>query len=354
MKFLYLIILLSCTLSSCKRTVPNSPVDLFSITHKLSELKSNISDDSIGVIEGMQCDDSILLIFDYHLGKSFTLFNSRQEKYIGRFGLIGQGPGEIPLGCNGNIAKRKFDIFYDQTGLIAAYNIDSLILNIDAKPEVLMKYRIPEALFSKVIAVNDTLFLGAGTYKSKYQFVLFDRNSKVLDYGVEIFNSQDDDNMYHKYLSNQGSLAKSPIRNQYVYSINNSSNIDFINITSDNQIELVKSIRLKNPQYKVITKGGLHAVIPDENNGIGYIDLAVSDQYVYALYTDHTIVDKKTDKSNAISSNLVLVFDWEGNPVKSYVLSKAVYFIALDECSNKLYGATIKEDGGWSVISYAI
>ncbi len=343
-------------LNSCKNRIEVSPVDLFSITaNNISEMEYKMDEDSIGTIEGVQCYDSTLVVFDYHLGKSFTLFDFFGEKYVGRFGLIGQGPGEIPLGCYGNMSRNEFDIFYNQTGLIAKYNVDSLTLNINTKPQKIMNYKIPEAIFSRVIPVNDTVFLGAGIYKSKYQFVLFDRNSKVLDYGVEIFNAQDkNDNMYHKYLSNQGTLKKSPVRNQYVYSINNSSNIDFINITNHYKIELMKSIRLRNPKYKAITDGRLNRVVPDDSNAIGYIDLAVGDKYVYALYTDNKIIDEGSGKGNAMSSNLVLVFDWQGNPVKMYALSKSLYYIAVNEFLHIMYGATMKKDGGWTITSYAI
>ena len=66
-----------------------------------------------------------------------------------------------------------------------------------------------------------------------------------------------------------------------------------------------------------------------DNNVIGYIDIGVTDKYVYTLYTNKKICDNNT--YNDLSSTTVLVFDWNGNPVKQYELSKEAYYITIDK-----------------------
>lgn len=69
------------------------------------------------------------------------------------------------------------------------------------------------------------------------------------------------------------------------------------------------------------------------------------------LYTDKELVDKY-NKNNSFSSDIVLVYDWQGNPIQKLRLQKEVFYIAVNENSNKMYAALITEDGGWNIISY--
>lgn len=228
----------------------------------------------------------IIIVLDYHSGNSFTLFDINTYKLVGRFGAIGKGPNELALGTYEQIVKNDFYLFYDPTGFIGKYPISFLNEDINTSSTQLVKYKVIDAQLSRTLPVNDSLFFGAGTYLSKYQFVLFDKHSNVLDYNVEIYNAHDETfNKYHKFLSNQGVLRKHPNENQFVYSLNFSSNIDFLEI-KENKVQLIKSLRLQNPNYQPISDKNFNRVLPSDNNIIGYIDLCATEKYVYALYTD--------------------------------------------------------------------
>lgn len=348
--FIYLFFLLV----SCSNRTKESPISFFSVEKRISGNECTINEDSLAQIEGLLSCDSSLIVLDYHSGRSFTLFNLHKEECIGRFGKIGQGPEEIPLGCCGELNGQDFYIFYDNTGLIAKFAIDSLHSNINYNPLMLAKYKIKEAFFSQVIPLNDSLFLGAGTYKNDYQFALFDKNSNTIDYGINIFNAQNEIyNTYHKFLSNQGVLRKHPTQNKFVYSINYSSNIDFIEILNNEKISQIKSIRLRNPKSEPTNDGELYRVLPDTQSPMGYIDIASNHKYVYALYTDKKMIDKN-GKGNSFSSDLVLVFDWNGKPISKYKLDKEAFYITVNEKTNKIYAATRNNSGGWKILSYDV
>lgn len=88
----------------------------------------DISDDHLAQIEGIQCNDSNLMVLDYHSGKSFTLFELDSGRMIGRFGSIGQGAGEIPLGAYGYLEKSYIYIPYQPTEYIGKYDIEHRFL----------------------------------------------------------------------------------------------------------------------------------------------------------------------------------------------------------------------------------
>lgn len=351
-RLLFVILLLLVVIVGCKDHASTLLLNQFPAEKALVKERYDIDEDSIARIEDLQCNDSCLLVFDYHSGNSFTLFDVRSGKVVTRFGAIGQGAGEIPLGTYGDMKNKDFYIHYDQTGYIGKYSLDSLCLNGKFPPVCLARFKIPQAQFSRIIAMNDSTFLGAGTYNSEYQYLLFNKNSKVIDYAVKIYNAADESlNKYHKFLSNQGKLRKRPGENQFVYAVNYSSHIDFCEVRHD-KIRLVKSLNLKNPEYEPLQDDKYNRMVPLDHNIIGYIDIAPTNQYVYALYTNKKIREK--DVSNDFSSNIILVFDWEGNPLRQYRIDQEAFYIAVDEASQKLYAAIINSNDEWSVVRYRL
>lgn len=342
-------LLFICILGACKDERKHLVLDLFSESEHLFQRKSNIQEDSLATIEGLVCDKENLVVYDLHSGDSYTLFDKNTGEYITRFGTIGQGPGEIPSGCYGYLLKKNFSVFDDQMRIVMKYNLDSLRNNNEkVYPMRLAKYKMPNVQISRLIAIDDSTFFCAGTYKSKYQYILFDKNSKILAYGIEVYNAADSAfNMYTRYLANQGDLVLRPGKNMFAYSVNFSSNLDIIEIVNG-KIELKKSLRLGDPIYKSMSNGIYQSVDLTEDSQVGYINLSATDRYIYALYSDKKIYE------NGRKSNTILVFDWEGNAVKKYSLDVDAYYIAIDEVDQTIFAAVKKADGGWSVVCYNI
>lgn len=340
-------------LVSCNDNKKASPLELFTTQSELKEVTYTINEDSLALVEGIQCNDSVLIIIDYYLSKSFSLFDLKNGKYIGRFGTIGEGSEEIPLGCYGNIENSFFYISYPYTGLIGKYNLDSLRMNINSDPNILTKYNIPEAQLSQTMLVNDSIYLGAGAYKSQYQFVLFNKANKILDYKSELFDfNKEDINSFHIGLANQGTLKKHPEKNQFVFSLNMSSNIDFLEISNDT-INIINSIRLASPRFDPMSDGKLYRVMPKDDNIIGYIDIAAGDKYVYALYTDKKLVSEDGE-GEAFRSDIILLFDWNGQPIKKLKLTREAYYITVNERLGRLYAVVLNNDAGFTVTTYDI
>ena len=353
MKLLYktLLAFFVVALFSCNNEDKTNPINLFSVDKEIKRVESGINEELLGTISHLQSNDSSLVVYDFHSGKTFSLFNILDRKFIGRFVTIGQGPGEFPIGANGYLTGNDFYITYSSTGLIAKYKMDSLMKNIESLPITIANFDITDAYFSRICPLNDSLFLGVGAYMAEYQYVLFNSKSEVIDYSVEIFGTKDGKfNMHHKSLANQGKFKKHPTKNKFVFSLNNSSNIEFIEVF-DSKIILIKSLKSGDPKYNPITSGEMYGVMPDRDCTIGYIDIDVDENYIYTLYTDKKIANYD-GKDNTYSSKNILVFDWEGNPVHKYTLDNEAYNITVNEKLNTLYAGTKMEDGGWTIEAY--
>ena len=101
------------------------------------------------------------------------------------------------------------------------------------------------------------------------------------------------------------------------------------------------------PQLNIIdiNDGTIKGFIFDENKDINsiitkkesktyYISIASSSECIYALF-----LDGYSNYSQSPQSNIIHVFDWNGNPVKQYELDIPIAEIGYDIVNNVLYGS---------------
>lgn len=348
MKINIILLALLGLINACKEKENNHKIT-FPEETIIYKSEYSIDDDQLAKINGIQSNDSSLIVFDAHTGNSYTLFDLITGKYMGRFGEIGQGPGEIPLGCIGQLNNDIYTVHLLSAGFIAQYCMDSLRANISTKPTTSTKiqFQFGDVYLSKVIPINDSTFIGAGVYNGKYQYVLFNNQNHILDYSSEIYNTYDKNfKRYHKMISSEGTLRKSPSKNRFIYSLYYSDNLDIFDVT-ENKIKIVKSIKERDPLLEPKQNGTFVTALPNLDCRIGYIDIAVGDSNIYALHSNQKVTSQ-------YCSDIIRVFDWDGNPIKVYKLDQQAYFISINEKLNKLYAAIKNEDAGWSIIAYEL
>ena len=256
-------------------------------------------------VEGMSCNDSVLVVLDFHGGNSYSLFDLHTGRHVRRLGRVGNGNGEIPLGCNGSVHDGCMYAFHDMTGRVVRYPLDTF--GEGGICEEVCKYGIEEGLLAMLLPCGDHTFLGMGTYKDRYHYVLFDDSSKVLDYGVEVYNAgQESFDRYCRFLSNQGCMVRHPSMPWFASAIYYSGNIDFLRVC-DGGIDVVESYRYGNPDYVAEVVGGMSQVVPTADTRNGVLDLCANSSHVFALYSDKRILDEP------YCSDRILVFDWSGS-----------------------------------------
>jgi len=291
-----------------------------------------IDSSNIGLLEGLHCDSSYIVALDFHDNKSYSLFSAKTGKLLSRFGEIGNGRMEIPIGCEGSIFENSFVVFNDEHRLMASYRFagDSC----SSKCNQIWRYKIDGAQFSQILPLDSQCFVGMGTYKDRYHYLLFDKSNRVLSYDFEIYNAKDGKfNTYGKFLANQGKLARHPKEPKFVGTTNLSSNIDFFSV-ENGSIKRIKSIQLKNPSYTQEEIMGMSRVIPTDDAINGFIDLCATDKYVFALYSEDGL------KESHYCSKTILVFDWSGNEKFKINMPNAIDYISV--FGNILY--TVEKD----------
>lgn len=84
------------------------------------------------------------------------------------------------------------------------------------------------------------------------------------------------------------------------------------------------------------------------------ISLAASDDYIYALYSGKSLMDVIRETPNMEMIQLairkcgyILVFDWDGNPVRCLTLDNDALYISYDHKTGKLYCLCFDNDGNY-------
>ena len=111
--------------------------------------------------------------------------------------------------------------------------------------------------------------------------------------------------------------------------------IDFCRVMADS-IERVRLVRLHYPEVEV-SEIPSSRVTYCQGNRFGFLDVAVTEDKVYALYSGKTY---KMDRGRAFESNCLLVYDWEGNLIRTLYFGDALTGISYDREERALYGVT--------------
>ena len=327
----------------------------FDIIENSSILSKDFGIENIANIENLECNDSVLVVTDYYKENMFTLFETSTATFKTRFGRMGQGPFELLPGCDGIQIDDEYHVSLKDNGFIARYDIGCLSEIKECPYKLKHNYKIEDGIFSKLLPLvgEQKYYLGAGTYKDRYQYCLFDSLNNVLDFSHIIYNKNNNAmNRFHRYLSNQGILKRKPDENLFVYSLFNSSRLDFLFVSDKHKIQSVKSYHLYNPEYKLWNGGGLNRIFPVENSIVGYLDLSVSSNFVYALFCFKKRY--KIENGESCSSDIILVYDWQGKAIKQIKLPFEVFHIAVNETSSEIYGSWQDMDGNWRIATFSL
>ena len=103
-------------------------------------------------------------------------------------------------------------------------------------------------------------------------------------------------------------------------------------------------LKLPEFEYQESKFGGMLSIEPDVPSK--YSGIAVSEHYIFALYSGYSYVDY-TD--SGLTAKEIRVFDLKGNPMWRFILDRSIIELAINEQTNEIYGLTTDEDPGIAV-----
>ena len=283
--------------------------------------------------------DSLLYFLNTSAKNNFINITDLSGNTIGQRIRKGNGPNEISyvffIGFIGN------DTMFVYNGhdrhIVYFYNLNDFIINKKPKPIDVFELGAGRSRIVKVIS-NNRFVITTDTAKSKIQII--DSNKVIIkqigEYNIEGMN---DNNQYY--------INTAFFRNVVFNSINNRiallyGKTDLVEIFDSEGIELYSKKGPDNfkiydfiPQ-KVNSKKERYSSKINKSK-LAYMSTSATGKYIYTFYDGEVITGSK------LTMQKILVFDWDGNPVKYLYLSEPISAFDIDEKTNTLYGYDTNE-----------
>ena len=273
------------------------------------------------------------------------VLDAKKMKYLRPFGKIGFGPGEvsdvsgIDLGANDN----TFWVYSAMSKHFSEFDLDdttSLSKNqIKQEGDFYMAMAMAWSSDSTVMCrmVNDP-----------HQFVEFSIDGRRLaNYGKwEDHLVREDLTNYMMSDLHMGWFKGNQINNVYASAGVYRDRIEILNkekgkiFITDGPFNYIPKFTIAN------SSGSSNKLIVGIAEPLAYLDIAISKNYIFGLYSDKT--EKQLRESNEIAND-IYAFDLEGKIKCNFILDISIRGLAVDEESQKLYGITTDEDPGIAV-----
>lgn len=285
--------------------------------------------------------DSFMLMKNSDVERFFHIYNLNTKRKVGERIPFGIGPKEMldpvfvsmPDGCLGvfDRNKRKMQV----------YSKNLFLTSDTASPK--QQFIFNELLINPIFLPKQGIIsCTMQSENNKFVAVGLDEN-KIIYFG-DFPNRYSDMTVLEKNTALMGDLAVKPDASRWVMSHKSTDMIEIY----DNNLKLLK--RLQGPDHIIPevreTKGGVHR---SSDSREAYFFPVAKDDYIYVLY-DGRIYD--IEDSTRYLRDKLLVFDWEGNLVKYYKLSKPIFHFDIDEEHKILYGLTDNPD--FHVLSFSL
>lgn len=317
MKFIIFIIFVFILFSRCKEVTNEPFVKQFrkEVNINLCDINSLPSDSIGNPIDIYSFGNSIVLV-EPEFEKILTLYNIKDQA-IRHLQKKGRGPEElIYITQVNNFNDSSFYVYDPFSMKMGIYHIkgDSIISEYKKMKENISANFWNPSMSLKVLKGNTQ------------KFYLHD---PLKDIAVRFGEPLNLGGHSEETLANlEGICVNSFIRNRIAWFSYLGDIFEIYDFSEINNCKLIKREIAIPPMFKEKKIKDKKVLAFSPKTKLGVSSLTSNDQYIYVLYNSHYIKDEIEKKDNAYLSNKILVYDWDGNPIKLLKLNKAVSCIS--------------------------
>lgn len=286
----------------------------------------------IGSPGDIQKDGNDMIVLDYKQDFLFHRVDLKENRYMEMFGAKGQGPDDFihPSGLakigNGyfssyDVAKRKLDVM--------SINKDN------GNFEVFRCLKNERFMAFDIIPLSDSLFVMSGEVDGA-MFALIDNKGKILSVSDEYPCKDEGEKMIparFRAMAYQGTLRVS-LNGYFAYATGNAKQVHLYKVENKKIVKTGEVIEGYAHYEPNMAREGGYGVAHKGEYPKSYMDLSVTDKYVYALYSGRTF---KEYKLSCYECETIYVYDWAGKLVKTYRLDVPVVQFCIDEDEKIIY-----------------
>ncbi|MCF8307668.1 MAG: TolB-like 6-bladed beta-propeller domain-containing protein [Bacteroidales bacterium] len=328
---IFIVLISNLHISCTKNNEEKSPLKAFRDSTLIQGNQLKISSEHIGEATYSLLIDSILVIKDTkNTDYAFHLININKKKYTKSFGKKGNGPKELahPMGLNKNIQSENINTYASTKNKIFTYNVDSLLQKNDYKPYYIKKFM---GEFLMPVQIQNGLFITTGPFeKGRYRLTESAQNLNKFIFDYPVDSEHEEAPNESKSMVYQGRFKLQPEGKRFAFATNRAGILEIFQ-ANNGTISKVIDQHFYNPDYKVQSK---YSVPIYPNNKMGFTDMSATKDYLYVLYSGRTILKYR---KKFLYGKHVLVFNWQGTPIKHYKLDKAVRCISVNKTNSLLY-----------------
>ena len=275
--------------------------------------------------------DSAIFVMDLHATEYYIhkLSNEVGAKHISSYGKRGEGPMElldaenIRIDSDGRLwtldANRHKLVMWDSCG----------------QKEIKLS---PQLLRSLDFALmNDSTFI-VPDYTGEHRICLINRNGDVIK---QLFSIPD---------KKQRNVSRTPLAQAWRSFIDYNQNTGILAVATQlGQVLEIYDMKEERHIASVNVVNGAPKFFEKESyaipNGImGYSDVHVSDDVIYALYWGYSFKDMQSEKVKQEGGNRLHVFDTRGNPLEEYILDRHITGFCLDKTTDMFFALDTNSD----------
>ncbi|MDR0955356.1 MAG: TolB-like 6-bladed beta-propeller domain-containing protein [Rikenellaceae bacterium] len=173
------------------------------------------------------------------------------------------------------------------------------------------------------------------------KYVYFSPNNEAIKelefYNEEEFSLSSFDFVNAKVLIAEGAIRIKPDRTKAIDAFYHADHLNFLDLTKNNGFSMSYSKgltvdELASMPFQEMQKKYVRV----------YVDAAVTDSHVFALYSGKPEAEDPTTVPDVHSA--IRIFDWDGNPLALVNLDRELISIAYDQRTKRLYGLNPEEN----------
>ncbi|MDR1098349.1 MAG: TolB-like 6-bladed beta-propeller domain-containing protein [Tannerella sp.] len=301
-------------------------------------------DELIGKPYDITCMDNLLIYYDRYDGKFYSVYDVERKQFVGRYVSEGNGPGEAvpPLNIISTLSK---DTLY-------AYQRNMAVMSLFGLPDFQMLSNITfntsglSAGIAKPVGMQKTkdYYIGETNYASG-RFGVYNPEGEMLYTGGSYPFRGESMERIPAFILYQGHYCASPASNRFALGCLCCDHLSFYE-AGENGLTLLKEYA--SYDIKASYPG---QIVYDDDCIISYTWAHSTASYCYMLYSGKTYAAKgKRDDGGSY----IIVFDWDGNYVKTLETDREIRTFCVDEAGQIIYAVALGDDGEYGIIKFKL
>ncbi len=296
-----------------------------------------IIDDCRGVV----VTDSTLIVNSKLESGIIQVFDNKTGELKDQFGRLGRGPGEL---------LSPYLSMYPGDGYLNVYEKSGRVMykyiSVNGKYTLKESYKIKQT-FHNVFPLNESAFIGSAPIHSRFRIVSKNDSLIFVNKTLPIFPGENDTAIVKAFCGMEFRLR--PDKKRIVATNNFLCGTSFLEIlkTENNTIIPDTVLRFYPPIYTIrhiSERGGRRtcAVSVAPGGKLGFKDISVSNEYIYAVFNDNIWKDGDDKMPPA---NYIYIFKWDGTPVKSIKTPYDLNTVSVTSDNSKIFVSYIDQEG---------